>query len=181
MKSSLKWSLIWNSWSALNSWKTWLALKKFTLHFPWEWKRSPEYSIFSEMKSSLKLVVFFELFEGEVGFECTHSSFPDPKRSPEYPIFSEMNSSLELVAVFKLFVLPAFDFPDRPEFFELFIQRRDRLQTVQLRLSGLEFFKSFIFFLIYQFVLFTIIYQNGKIYQNLVAMTIGIGHVTKFW
>ena len=49
----------------------------------------------SEMKSSLKLVVVFELFEGVVGFEYIHSSFPDRKRSPEYPIFSEMKSSLK--------------------------------------------------------------------------------------
>ena len=62
--------------------------------FP-ERKRSPEYPIFSEMKSSLKPVVVFELFEGVVGWEYIHSSFPDRKRSPEYPIFSEMKSSLK--------------------------------------------------------------------------------------
>ena len=39
-------------------------------------KRSSEYPIFSEMKSSLKLVVVFELFEGVVGFEYIHSLFP---------------------------------------------------------------------------------------------------------
>ena len=38
--------------------------------------------ILSEMKSSLKLVVIFELLEGVVGFEYIHSSFLDQKRSP---------------------------------------------------------------------------------------------------
>ena len=66
-------------------------------------KRSPEYPIFSEIKSSLKLVVVFEIFEGMVGFEYIHSSFPDQKRSPEYPIFSEMKSSLKLVVILELF------------------------------------------------------------------------------
>ena len=69
-------------------------------------KRSPEYPIFSEMKSSLKLMVVFELFEGMVGFEYIHSSFPDRKRSPEYPIFSEMESSLKLVVIFEPFDWP---------------------------------------------------------------------------
>ena len=55
------------------------------------------YPIFPEMKSSLKLVVVFELSEVMVGFEYIHSSFPDRKRSPEYQIFSEMKSSLKLV------------------------------------------------------------------------------------
>ena len=58
-------------------------------------KRSPEYPIFSEMKSSLKLVIVFELFEGMIGFEYIYFSFPDQKRSPGYPIFSDMKSSLQ--------------------------------------------------------------------------------------
>ena len=58
-------------------------------------KRSPQYPIFYEMKSSLKLVIIFELFESVVGFEYICSSFPDRKRSPEYPIFSEMKYSLK--------------------------------------------------------------------------------------
>ena len=59
--------------------------------------------VFSEMKSSLKFVVVFELFEGVVGFEYIHSSFSDPKRSTEYPILSEIKSSLKLMVVFELF------------------------------------------------------------------------------
>ena len=55
------------------------------------------------MKSSLKLVIVFELFEGAVGFEYIRSSFPDRKRSPQYPIFSEMKSSLKLVVILELF------------------------------------------------------------------------------
>ena len=58
-------------------------------------KRSPDYTIFSEMKSSLILMVGFKFFEGVVGFEYIHSSFPDRKRSPENPIFSEIKSSLK--------------------------------------------------------------------------------------
>ena len=66
-------------------------------------KRSPEHQIFSEMKSSLKLVFVLELFEGVVGYEYIHSSFPVGKHSPELPyllwnevfyeVFSEMSSN----------------------------------------------------------------------------------------
>ena len=44
------------------------------------------------MKSSLKVMVIFELFEGMVGFEYTHSSFPERKRSPEYTIFFNLGA-----------------------------------------------------------------------------------------
>ena len=92
--SYLKWSLLWNSWSYSNSSKAWLALNTFTLHLPNENVLQSSQSslklhllwneVFSEMKPSLKLVVVFELFEGVVGFEYIHYSFPDRKRSTEY-------------------------------------------------------------------------------------------------
>ena len=63
-------------------------------------KRSPEYPIFSEMKSSLKVVVVFELFEGVVGFEYIHSSFPEQKHSTE-PIFFEMMNTFALYFLIK--------------------------------------------------------------------------------
>ena len=119
-------------------------------------KRSPEYPIFFEMKSSLKLVVVFELLEGVVGFEYIHFSFPDRKRSPEYPIFSEMKSSLKLMVVFELFEgVVGFEyihssFPDRKRSSEypqsslkwrlLWNSWSSLNYSKSLRLSGLEFF-----------------------------------------
>ena len=60
------------------------------------------------MKSSLKLVVVFELL---VGFENIHSLFLIEN------VLQSTKSSLKLVAVFELFVRPAFDFLDRLKLF----------------------------------------------------------------
>ena len=46
-QSSLKWSLLWNSWSSSHTSKVWLALNTFTLHLPIE-------NILQSTQSSLK-------------------------------------------------------------------------------------------------------------------------------
>ena len=78
----------------LNSLKMWLSFNSFS--------NSSNLALYFLDRDFLvfKLVVVFKLFdrpfnfEGVVGFEYIHSSFPDCKRSPEYPIFSEMKTSL---------------------------------------------------------------------------------------
>ena len=108
-QSSLKWNLLWNSWSSSDSSKTWLALNVFTLHFPIEnilhstqsslkwsllWNPwSSEYPIFSEMKFYPKYKSLYSKWRSM--FECIHSSFPEWKRSPDYTIFSKMKSYLK--------------------------------------------------------------------------------------
>ena len=89
-QSSLKWNLIWNER------RGWLWIHSLFI------SRSKTFTRVSNLLWNEKLVIF-ELFEGVVGFEYIHSSFPDRKRSPVYPILFEMKSSLKLVFVFELF------------------------------------------------------------------------------
>ena len=106
-QSSLKWSLLWKEVFSETrgclrtlGMRGWLWIHSLFISRSKTFSKVPNLlwnKVVSEMKSSLKLCAVFELFEGVVGFEYIHSSFPERRRSTEYAIFSEMKSYLKWI------------------------------------------------------------------------------------
>ena len=97
--------------------------------------------VFSELKSSLKLVVVSNSSKVWLALNTFTLHFPVEN------VLQSTKSSLKLVAIFELFVRPAFDFPDRLDFFSLrtlsHFRTRECLWTVRPAfnfLDRLEFF-----------------------------------------